>query len=59
MDSYQLKGGINPIIYKDIIKPYIYKNKMSEIGDVIELVKFAVCSECNDNALIETLYELI
>lgn len=29
---------------------------MGKLGDVIETIKFAICSECQDNQLLKTLY---
>lgn len=44
------------MVYNTHIKPYLLKSKMKDIGDIIESIKFVVCSECGDNALLKKLY---
>jgi len=46
MDSYQLKGKINKNIYENILKPYIIRNKMGSLENLIDMVKFNICSQC-------------
>jgi ribosomal protein L23 len=50
---------VNKAIYSQHLKPYLLKHKMKEVGDIVESIKFAVCSECGDNALLKNLYELL
>lgn len=45
MKAYELKGRINKNIYEIIIKPYILKEKMDTIDNLIEMIRFTVCSE--------------
>ena len=59
MGSYQLKGRINKSIYELFIKPYIVKTKMINIEDLIDMVKFTICSESGDMQLLKRIYELI
>lgn len=55
---YELKGKISKPLYSSIIRPYLFKCKMGTIEDVIDSIRFVVCSECQDDGLLKTLYEL-
>lgn len=56
MRLYELKGRVNKLVYAQHLKPYLLKHKMKDLGDIIESIKFVVCSECGDNALLKNLY---
>ena len=44
MECYLLKGRINKNLYNCYLKPYIVTHKMSTIEDLIDMVKFVICS---------------
>ena len=59
MRTYTAKGRINPNIYKHIIKPHIMQHRLKDLPSLVSTLKFVVCSECDDQALLRTIYELI
>lgn len=48
MNAYTLKGRIQQNIYKEYIKPYIISSKMNQSKDVIDSIRFLICSEADD-----------
>ncbi len=56
---YELKGRVNKLVYSQHIKPYLLRHKMKELGDIIETIRFVVCSDCGDNGLLKNLFELV
>jgi hypothetical protein len=59
MAVYQLKGRINKTIYELFVKPYMLRHKMANMEDLIDCVKFTICSESEDAGLLKNLYELV
>jgi hypothetical protein len=59
IEAYQLKGGINKNIYQIYIKPHILRHKMAAMDDLIDMIKFTICSESGDAVLLKQLYELV
>lgn len=53
---YTLKGRVDKNIYALYLKPYLLRHKMGAWTGLVESIKFVVCSECGDNALLKTLY---
>ena len=45
LECYQLKGRISRNVYEIVIKPYIIRNKMDSMENLIDMVKFTICSE--------------
>jgi hypothetical protein len=59
MQAYALKGRISKPFYNQFIRPHILKHKMGRIEGLTEAIRFLICSEADDNALLKTLYEQI
>jgi hypothetical protein len=53
--AYSRKGKISLPIYHQYLKPYILKHKMKDFNDVVQAMKFATCSESQDNELLQSI----
>jgi hypothetical protein len=56
---YAMKGRIDKNIYTTYIKPFLLRQKMKDFASLVECLKFVVCSECQDNVLLKSIYELL
>lgn len=56
MNAYALKGRIQQNIYKEYIKPYIINTKTKHLKDVVECIRFLICSEADDKELLLKMY---